>query len=557
MCRHSTSLIWLLALVGSGLALSACDERSDPVQQTREATIGPELFEAYIGEVHFPVSCSQESAQAAERGLALLHHMMYEEARLMFGLAANLDSSCAMAYWGQAMTWVHPLWPDRPSQEELEMGRELIARALATEPPTDRELAYIHAARAYFEPQPDDTEADRLARFDRAWAAVADQHPEDPEARALAALAHIATASFEDKSFAAQQRAATMVQSVLQELPDHPGGHHYYIHALDNPAHAKSALRIADRYGALTPVVPHATHMMTHIYTRLGEWQKSIEWNRKSADAAWELCTTTGEISSHYAHALDYLVYAYLQLGADAEALAAATEATAVSGPYSALNLVATAYALSAIPARYALERRDWASAAALTPRQPADFPWGPEHAPYEAITYFARALGHAQLGDTHAARVAIVELHRLAAELRNVDLYWAKQVEIQSHAAAAWVAQAEGEHAYALTQMRRAVALEASTEKNPVTPGEVLPARELLGDLYQAQGQPQAALAAYRASLERSPRRLNSVLGAMRAAQAAGLREDAEQYRATLQALVDPRATRPDLRAITQSARS
>ncbi|TNF88716.1 MAG: hypothetical protein EP301_04430, partial [Gammaproteobacteria bacterium] len=488
------------------LLLVACDKAGDSAEFDADPVTGPDLFSADIGDVDFPVSCSTGAAEHTQRGLALLHHMMYEEARLLFGMAANIDSECAMAYWGQAMTWVHPLWPDRPKPAELAIGRDLLNRAEAVNPPTEREAGYVAAARAYFDSQAGDTELDRLRRFDRAWSEVAQQNPNDLEARALAALAHIATASFEDKSYAIQQRAAEMAQSVLDEMPDHPGAHHYFIHAFDNPAHAEAALPVADRYGVLTPVVPHATHMMTHIYTRLGEWDKSVEWNQKSADAAWEICTESGEISSHYTHALDYLVYAQLQMGADKAALAAVVDATSVEGPFSDLNPVANAYALAAMPARYALERRDWEQAASLAPR-PSEFPWAPEHAPYEAITYFARALGQAHLGDTEAARQSIAKLRSLGELTRESDPYWAKQVDIQINAATAWVLEAEGDSAGALESMRLAAQLEDSTEKSPVTPGEVLPAQELLGDLHLAQGSPEAALEAYRKSLDRSPR--------------------------------------------------
>ena len=543
---HYVLFLFLLCLLG------ACGKADDSAKSGTIPVAGPDLFSADIGDVNFPVSCSVEASEHTQRGLALLHHMMYEEARLLFGMAANLDRECAMAYWGQAMTWVHPLWPDRPQPRELALGRELLDRAQAANPPTAREAGYIAAARAYFDPEPGDTESDRLQRFDRAWSEVATNNPDDLEARALAALAHIATASFEDKSYAIQEKAAAMVQSVLDKMPDHPGAHHYYIHALDNPAHAQTALPVADRYGAMTPVVPHATHMMTHIYTRLGEWEKSVEWNRKSADAAWEICVESGQISSHYTHSLDYLVYAQLQMGADSAALAAITDATTVEGPFSDLNPVANAYALAAMPARYALERRDWEQAALLPPPT-TEFAWAPEHAPYEAITYFARALGQAHLGETETARQTIAKLRSLAELTRKSDPYWAKQVDIQVHAATAWILEAEGEETGALASMQLAAQLEDSTEKSPVTPGEVLPAQELLGDLHLAQGRPQAALQAYRKSLDRSPRRLNSVLGAIEAAEAAGMREEAERYRTDLTTFVDPDTNRPEVLEATK----
>ena len=535
---------WFMAFILI-VGLVGCDsaEQTPPASNAEnplEAAL-PNLFEANIGTVNFPVRCTADAARVVERGLTLLHHMMYENARLAFGMAENLDGNCPLALWGQAMTIIHPLWPDRPTAQELKLGNDLARRATAMAAGDPREAGYLSTVSAYFANLPGETERDRLARFAEAWQKVAADNPTDLEAQALFALAYLATAELSDKSLVKNHRAGDIATRILQQVPDHPGAHHYLIHAYDHPQLAARALPVADRYGAMTPAVPHATHMMTHIYTRLGQWRKSVEWNQKSADSAWELCTELGEILPHYQHALDYLAYAHLQMGHDSRVLEIVDDLSSLEAPFSTLNRASAAYAFAALPARYNLERADWIAAAELKPRAPAGFPWEETHDPYVAITHFARAMGNAKLGRSARARLEIQRLAELREAILPNSAYWGLQVEIQMLSAQAWTQYAEGTPERALATMQQAVELEAATEKSPTTPGAVLPAMELLGDMLSAIGDHNAALEAYERSLTQSPGRLNSLYGAAQAAEAAKLNDvAAKYYTATLAMLSD-----------------
>jgi tetratricopeptide (TPR) repeat protein len=510
--------------------LAACGTPDDSSSLDNPSGSVPSLFEANIGELSFPVSCSARAAEVVSRGVVLLHHMMYDSARLAFAMAENMDANCVMALWGQAMTEIHPLWPDRPTETALAWGAEVVQRAAEVQVATARESDYLATVTAYFEPHANDTEQARLNRFEAAWQHVSQAHPEDLEAQLFFALSHIATADKGDKSYAQQRRAGEIAQRVLTEFPDHPGAHHYLIHAYDNPVLAPSAKPVADRYGAMTPAVPHATHMMTHIYTRLGDWQQSITWNRKSADAAWALCLELGEVTSHYQHALDYLAYAHLQLGADSAALAVVSDMAQLQGPFTAGNRAAAAYAFAALPARYHLERHDWQAAAELVPRSPSAFPWSDADAPYVAISHFARALGMAHSEAFPAAEVEVSVLKDLAGTMRESDPYWANQIDIQVTAVQGWIEYLRGQQELGLATLRSASAMEQATQKSPVTPGEVLPATELLADMLLDAGLVAEALAAYELSLQRSPNRLNSLFGAASAAAQMGVHERAEE---------------------------
>jgi len=528
-----SSLIFVLGL----LLVGSCDK----VQESGEPVALPfDLLETPVGSVSFPVGCNAEAAPLVERGVALLHHMMYPEARFVFGKAENLDPGCALAYWGQAMTLIHPLWPDVPSPAQLKHGTALVDKSLSLGGHSPRENAYLETTRAYFEAGESANEAERLLHFKNAWEKLSEAYPKDLEARAFFSLALLATANSGDKSFATQRAAGALAESVLAEEPNHPGGHHYSIHAYDIPEFAEKALITADHYGSITPRVPHATHMMTHIYTRLGQWEKAIKWNTVSADTAWTMCQQSGEINLHYTHALDYLAYAYLQIGNDSAALETLKTAQKLQPPYGETNRNATAYAFSALPARYALERRDWELAAKLKPRTPATFPWQVEHDPYVAITHFARALALSRLGRPDDASADIATLELLHAKVALTSPYWGQQIEIQETTARAWQAQARGDTERSLNMMRKAAALEASTEKHAVTPGEVLPAAELLGDLLFETGHFVEALEAYRSALRRAPARYNSLYGAGRSARASGDIATATAYFDELRSIAD-----------------
>jgi tetratricopeptide (TPR) repeat protein len=483
-----------------------------------------------LGTVHFPVSCSEPSKHLMERGVALLHHMTYSGARRVFETVREADPDCALAYWGIAMTYVHPLWLDTPDKEGFKLGLELLKLAKTRGQKTERERAYIAALEAYYENALERGQRARLASFEQAWKKVHREFPDDLEAASFYALAHLATAKSEDKSHRIQKEAGAIVEKVLAQIPDHPGAHHYIIHAYDFPGLADRALEVARNYGKVAPEVPHALHMPSHIFTRLGLWQESIDWNRRSAAAAWKN-KVDGAITIHYPHALDYLMYAYLQQVKDEKAKEVMEIVLSLSGPFYDLNAEASAYALAAIPARYTLERQQWGAAANLKPRKPVSFHWGNRFAAYEAITHFARALGAARSGNTIAAQRALKELGTLHDIVAQKSAYWANQIEILQLSARAWLVLEQGNQVESLRLMQLAARLEASTEKYPVTPGEVLPARELLGDMLLELERPKEALAEYEAALDRSPNRFNSLYGAGRAAELAGNKKKARAY--------------------------
>ena len=272
---HRTAILSLMAVF-----LVACDSAPDP---DLGADLLFDVVKTPIGDVEFSVGCNKEAAPLVERGVALLHHMMYDEARFVFSMADDTDPECAMAYWGQAMALIHPLWPDVPTPSILERGSQLVAKSLEIGGHSERENAYLQTTRAYFDGDDAKTEPERLMRFEAAWKSLSHAYPDDLEARAFYSLALRAIADNSDSELRQQREAGRIAESVLAENPKHPGAHHYVIHAYDYPELAADALDTADRYGQITPRVPHATHMMTHIYTRLGEWGKAIKWNSISA----------------------------------------------------------------------------------------------------------------------------------------------------------------------------------------------------------------------------------------------------------------------------------
>jgi tetratricopeptide (TPR) repeat protein len=480
-----------------------------------------------LGTVYLPTSCAAEAHAAVQRGLSLLHHMMYEAASDAFREAEIAQPACAMAYWGQSMALVHPLWSDPPDAEKFRRGQQLMATARQQRTLSLQERAYIDALDAYYDRGKSARETENLEAFATGWRQVHERFPDDPDAALFYALGELATADPGDKTFGQQARAGKLIERVLARHPEHPGAHHYIIHAYDLPALAPRALAVAREYGKIAPDVPHALHMPSHIFTRLGFWEESIDWNQRSAAAALRQ-PVAGAVSIHYLHALDYLVYAHLQRGDDVKAAEIAVEVAQLRPPVQVE--LASAYAFAAIPARLVLERQDWRGAVLLRPRSPDWYPWDGAPA-VEAITHFARALGAARSGDPELARQSLVRLAELRERARESSEYWGTQVEIQRLSALAWLQHWEGNRAQALQTMRKASSLEASTEKHPVTPGEVLPARELLADLLSARGEFAEAQAQYVKVLERSPNRAHSLLGAAHSAKRAGRAEAAAEF--------------------------
>ena len=519
----------------------------------RAATQETDVLGRSLGTVSFPVSCKPQAAKHIERGVAAMHHMMYSSARELFEQASKADPDCAMAPWGIAMTYIHPLWSDRPSPEVIEKGAALAAKAAKLGGKSGRERAYIDTVKVYFVDGAANSEEERLKLFDEAWAKVVRASEGDNEALAFHALAHLSTASPNDKTYVVQNRAAAIAQQVLDAVPDHPGAHHYMIHACDYPQLARRALPIAREYGKIAPDVSHALHMMSHIFTRLGLWRESVELNAKAAAAALKVSGELGAVSVHYPHALDYKGYAHLQLAQDAEAREALEKLAALKPPFHSINQNAMAYAFAAMPARYALERRAWGEAARLAPQTPRDFPWSEDQEEFVAITHFARALGHAHEKRFDEAKAEAATLEAIGARVAKRNAYWAKQVEIERLAAQGWTAYLAGETAQGLAAMKQAADLEATTEKSAVSPGEVLPAAELYGDMLLAEKQYGEAAAAYETALARSPRRFNSLYGVARAHELAG---DEATARRRYAELIEMCADAPSSRDRLASAR-
>jgi tetratricopeptide (TPR) repeat protein len=524
--RHCNKISFML------LIIAACDgdqRASEQASQTAETTAAVAVSDASrspLGTVRLPHSCTDPAGVHLGRGLALLHSMTYEEAEASFAEAAETDADCAMAYWGQAMTVIHPLWSDPPNEARFELGRAWLDQARAYVQ-SGHERAYVEALAGYYQAGRSESEKPNLIGFENGWREFHAKYPNDPEGTAFYALAQLATVDPADKTFGKQRQAGALAKSVLEAIPDHPGGHHYVIHAYDNPMLSEQAVDVARSYGKIAPEIPHALHMPTHTFTRLGLWQESIDWNRRSGDAA--LKRPVGDQTSlHYFHAVDYLAYAYLQGAEDQRAIDVLVELEGIKPPYQAH--VASAYTFAAVPARLALERHSWAAAADLQPRWPSAYPWDTAPA-MEAITYFARALGAARSGRLDQARADLEALGALQRQVAAKNAYWGTQVEIQRLSAAAWLQFEEGSRDEALSTMRAAAELEAGTEKHPVTPGEVLPARELLADMLLELGRSAEALVEYEAALERSPNRFNSLHGAGRAAELAGDSEMASRY--------------------------
>ena len=483
-----------------------------------------------LGAVHFPTSCAPAVQKDFDRGVALLHSFWFSAAIKSFEAVLARDPGCVMARWGVAMSWWSNPFAGFRSAAALKAGRAAIDAAKASGGGTEREKAYIHAVDQLYRDAATIDQRTRTLAYEKAMAAVSSAHPDDVEARIFYALALGQTALPSDKTYANQLKAAAILEEEFRRQPEHPGLAHYIIHSFDVPALAPRALDAARRYAKIAPDAAHALHMPSHTFTRVGLWEESIDANRASAAAARKDAAAAEEL-----HALDYQAYAYLQTAQDAAARRTVEMAPALGakidsgGAGNAAPPPAGYYALAAIPARYALEREAWTEAAALTPR-PSAFAWA------DAVTHFARALGGARSGNPAAARADVERLVALRDSLQQAkDAYWTTQVEVQRRGAEAWVALAENRQSEALTLMREAADMEDATEKAPVTPGPIKPARELLGEMLLQIGRPKEALAEFQVALKKEPNRFRTTYGAARAAEAAGDRQQAATHYASL----------------------
>ncbi len=498
-----------------------------------------------LGRVRFATSCDAAARTEVERGVAYLHSFWYEKAAETFAAAAAADSGCAMAFWGQAMSVLHPLWTP-PSSADARAALGVSDRGLARAK-TTRERGYLDAIRAYYADYDRTDPKARLVRYALAMDSVRRRSPSDTEAAIFYALALIAVgqANATDTTFTYQKRADSILEPLFRREPRHPGLAHYLIHTNDVPQLAAHGLYAARRYAEIAPDVPHAQHMPSHIFTRLGAWDDAIASNTRSAAAAraYEVERGLTAMWDQRAHALDYLAYAYLQQGRDTAAQRVLDEAAAAPAGYPAGSLTHQ-YAFAAIPARWALERGRWAEAARLAVRPAPEWPAA------EAITHFARAIGAARESDTALARHEIAVLAQIESTLApGPQAYWSGQVAIQRLAATAWLELATGDTASAVLHAGQAADREDGTQKHPVTPGPVLPARELQGDLLLLAGRPAAAVRAYAATLALSPNRARSLFGLANAAELAGDMATAlARYREFLSLMAKADGARPEL---------
>ena len=474
-----------------------------------------------LGTVSFKVSCDPAVQGEFTRAVALLHSFWYTEAEKAFLGVAKRDPQCGMAWWGAAMTNYHQVWPSPYSPAELSRGIEDAKKAATIGAKTPREKAYIDAIATFYRDADITNTVPRARAYEERMLRLTTDYPDDDEAQIFYGLSLVSHGLSlpSDKTYEYQKKAAGIFNRLLATHSDHPGIAHYLIHSFDYPALAPLALDAAYAYAKIAPSSPHALHMPSHIFVRLGMWRETIDSNIASANAARELPDRL--------HAYDYLSYAYLQRAEDAKVQKLIDDIAAIK-QLSAENFQGY-YAVAAVPARFAVERHRWAEAAALEV-QPG-LSWD-RFKNSEAITHFARAIGAARNGDTAAARKELDALKGLRQRLLDdKNVYWANQVEVQSRAAEGLIARAEGRNEDAVKLLTSAADLEDSMDKSPVTPGPIIPARELLGDLLLELDRPQQALEAYERSLKDSPNRLNGLSGAARAAQLGREPEKARAY--------------------------
>ena len=502
------------------------------------------------GKIDFAVSCSAAVQPEFNRGVALLHSFFYEEARRVFTSVAERDPACAMAQWGIAMTWWHPIWtPPRP--DEMAAGKEAVAKAMKIGGKTDRERGFINALNIYYNTPESSAPAatgqschgpvgprDRVVAYEKAMRQLYDQFPTDFEVEAWYAFAVLSTgyATPNDTTLSRQLEAAALLEKLWKQNPNHPGVVHYLIHAYDYPQFAERALPAAKSYAAIAPWVPHALHMPSHIFTRLGMWNEAVESNRASSEAsrAYAKMRNRDTTEAEELHALDYMAYSYLQEARDNKAKEIVGFAATVRKTNPELEF-SGAYALGSIPARYALERNDWNSAAKLAiPNVPhwSSFPF------MEALIEYAHALGRAHTGDLDGARKAIARMQQLRDATKESKFdYFKQHLELQTQAASAWIAVGEGKKDEAIEILRRSAQAEDVLGKHPVSPGALVPIREQLGTLLLEMGRAKEAGQEFQAALKIYPGRFRGLYGAALAAEQAGEKQDAQRFYAKLAA--------------------
>lgn len=539
MNRLSRWISVLMIILVAGISVSSAHEDDTPPQGK-----APER----LGQVQFPVTCNEAAQKEFNRAMALFHSFWFDPAKQSFAKVLELDAQCAMAKWGIAfMSMGNPFaWPANPNA--MKAAAAAAEEALHLVAKSERERDYIEAMAVYFKDWEKSDHRTRAIGWEKAMEQVAKRYPEDVEARILHALLLDATALPTDKTFANQLRAAAILEPLFKQYPDHPGVPHYLIHTYDYADLAEKGLPAARAYAGVAPSVPHALHMPSHIFARLGLWDELVAGNRTSYRAAIsELSEKTLGVGAYDAlHAMDYMVFGQLQQAQDKAAQSAADEVAAIN-KVNVENFVA-AYAFASIPSRIALEHGDWQKAAALK-LSPPNLAWN-KFPQAEAILVFARGLGAARSGAPESARRDIQRLQELKEAMTAAKIgYWAAQADFQIMTVNAWIAYQEQRRDEALKLMREAAEAEEASDKHPVTPGNIVPSRELLAEMLMALDQPAPALAEYERSLKRDPNRFRAIYGAARAAEAAGKIDSARDYFAKLRQLTANRdSVRPEL---------
>ena len=487
---------------------------------------GQEESDQRLGTVHFDTSCSEAAQRRFDRAMRYQHSFWYRESKELFEEVLKADPTCGIAYWGIALSLLNnPHAP--PPAGNLPAGLAAIEKGKSVGAKTQRERDFIDSLAAFYTDYDKVDHRTRVLAYLKAIEAVAGRYPNDDEAQILFGITLNVAAPPSDKTYAMQLKGAAILEPIFRRQPRHPGVAHYLIHLFDTPPLAEKGLDAARRYSEIAPAAPHAQHMPSHIFTRVGYWKESISSNTVSARFAKE-----GKEYHDQLHAMDYLVYAYLQTGQDAKARAVVDETVGVNGFTE--TFLAGPYAIAASPARYATERGEWNRAAELQVR-PSPLAFVP------AMTHFARAIGAARVGKVEAAKADIAKLVELREKLLAArDAYWAEQVDIQRQVASAFVLAAEGKQDEALKALSAAADAEDKTEKHPVTPGVPIPARELYGTMLLERGMAKEALAAFEATLKKEPNRLGATLGVAKSAERAGDQAKARQHYAAAVALTE-----------------
>jgi hypothetical protein len=523
-----------LLVLALGFPIIASTQTTDESHQHSDTAMGtpPEQ----LGRVSFPNSCTPAAQASFERAVALLHSFWWQEGERSFREVLRRDPKCAIATWGIATILMGNPFLAGPTPAQAQQAEQAIARGRAIGAKTERERLYIEAVAQYYEDFPGRAHAARLRSLSEAFEKLAARFSGDDEAQIFSALYLAATQDPTEQTFATALKAAAILEVQFKKHPDHPGVAHYLIHSYDYPPIAAQGLPAARRYSEIAPSAPHALHMPSHIFTRVGAWPDSVASNLRSASAAKAQNASVDQL-----HAMDYLVYADLQLARDLDARRVVEEAPGVQDDE---QIRAAPYALAAIPARYALERGAWTEAALLQPR-------ATRFAAAAALTYFARAIGAARSGDVVAAQHDVQKLALIVDALNaEKDGYWATEVDVQRMAGAAWVAFAMGDRNAALDLMTAAADLEDKSEKSAISPGRLAPAHELLGDMLLECGKPAAALAEYERSQLRDPNRFRSLYGAGQAAAQSGNRDRARYHFTRLIDMAGTGKARPEMEA-------